>query len=399
MKFEFDKRYLKVCVYAFCTLAALLLFQRLLSASNDIWQSFQNGLSFILVLLSPFITAIFIAYLLSPAVTGIEMLIGKIFRKPGRPRLRKLAALIIVYLLLLAMIGLALSYVIPEIVRNITELIRNLPSYFLQWKAYYNNTLLNNQVYSSILANPMVQEVINKQSEAFKSNMLSNLNGILTGIGAFTVRLLSSIASGILGLVLSFYLLNEREAIVYSVRHLLKARLGDKRGSGTMSLLGMVDSVFGKYISAKLLTSVILFILAQIVFSFLGVRYSVLMSAIIALTNLVPYIGPFIGAVPPIVISLLEDPMKALYVAIAILLLQSVDNYFIGPYVIGDKMGLSPFWILLSIILGGGLFGLWGILLAVPAAAVIKLLIDRYIKGRILNRQHDKPRQDTPAKE
>ena len=391
MKFEFDRKYLKICVYVFCTLAALLLFERLLSASNDIWQSALNSLSFVLALLSPFVTALFIAYILSPAVIGIEKLLGRIFKRAYNAKASKLAALIIVYMLVLVIIALSLSYVIPEMITNITELLRNLPVYFSQWKTYYEDTLLKNQVFSSILANPMVQDVLTKQVEALKGNVFSYLNSALTGIGAFAVQFLSSVASAILGLVLSFYLLNERDAIILSTRHLLKARLGDKRSSAAMNFLGTVDSVFGRYISAKLLIALLVFILAQIIFSFLGVRYSVLMSAIVALTNIVPYIGPFIGAVPPIALSLLDDPMKAMYVGIAILFIQAVDNYFLAPFVINDKLGLSPFWILLSIIVGGGFFGLWGILLAVPAAAVIKLLIDRYIKGRILKRQADEP--------
>ncbi len=408
MKFEPDRKYLKVCVYAFGTVAALLLFNRLLSASNDIWQSFKSGLGFILTLLSPFIMAIVMAYILSPAVTGVEKLLAKVFKNPGAQRPIKMAALVIVYLLLIALIVGALSFVIPEILRNIAELVKALPSYYDWATDYVQNTLPKTEFIGGLLNNPSVQQTLDNVQKSitamvtdFQNNTIKYVNIALTSLGAFAASVFSTLGSLLIGLVLSFYLLNERESIVYSLRHLLKARLGEKRAGATMGLLGTVDSVFGRYISAKLLTMVILFLLAQIAFAALGVRYSMLMAAVIALTNLVPYIGPFLGAVPPLFIALLDDPLKALYVGIAILLMQTIDNYFITPYVIGDRMGLSPFWILLSIILGGGLFGVGGLLLAVPTAAVIKVLIERYIKGRALRRAatvHSSPQADTEPK-
>jgi predicted PurR-regulated permease PerM len=170
----------------------------------------------------------------------------------------------------------------------------------------------------------------------------------------------------------------------------MKARLGERRASAVMSVLTAVDRVFGRYISAKLLLALIMFAICSVVFSILGVRYTVLMSAIVALSTLVPYIGPFVGAVPPIVLSLIDSPQKGITVAIAIVVIHAVDNYFFEPAIFSDRMGLSPFWILLSVIVGGGLFGFWGVLLAVPAASVIKLLIVRYIRGRQLKKRREK---------
>ncbi len=397
MKFEPDKKYLKVCVYAFGTVAALLLFNRLLSASNDIWQSFKSGLGFILTLLSPFIMAIVMAYILSPAVTAVEKLLAKLFKKSGAQRPIKMAALVIVYLLLIALIVGALSFAIPGIISNIAELIRSLPTYYGKVTDFVEK-LPKTEFIGGLLRNPSVQQALDNVQKSitaavvdFQNNTVKYVNIALTSLGAFAASVFSTLGSLLIGLVLSFYLLNERESIVYSTRHLLKARLGEKRSGATMSLLSTVDNVFGRYISAKLLTMVILFVLAQIAFVALGIPFSTLMAAIIALTNLVPYIGPFLGAVPPLFVALLISPMQALYVGIAILLLQAIDNYFITPYVIGDRMGLSPFWILLSIILGGGLFGVWGLLLSVPTAAVIKVLIERYIKGRALRRAATAP--------
>ncbi len=383
MKFEFDKKYLKICLYVFVTAAALLLFSRMLQASDDIWISLVNVLGFLLELLSPFITAVILAYILSPAVTVIDALLGKVFKNDKHAKARKLASLIVVYAATVTVIVFTLYYVIPGIVRNINDLLTNWEHYVKLLGEFYDDLL---ETYP-LLKSAEVQTEITNQLNLLRNSLQITVGGILD----FVLRFGSSVASGILGLVLSFYLLNEREHILESFRRFLHAWLGGPRSTAAMNFLHAVDGVFGRYISAKLLLAMIMFVISFIALSFLGVRYVVLMAAIVAITTLVPYLGPFIGAVPPIIVALLDSPQKAIYTAIAILVIHQVDNYVFEPLVFSDRMGLSPFWILLSIIVGGGLFGLWGVLLAVPVAGVIKLIITRYIRVRQVHRQrqHD----------
>jgi len=378
MKFKFDRKYLKICLYAFFTVAALLLVYRLLQSSDDVWKSVMSSVSFLLRLLSPFIAAILIAYILNPAVKGIETVLGKIFKKNGLTKGKKLLSLCIVYAVTVTVIAVTLYYIIPGIVRNMGDLVRNMPRYFMRLQEYYTNTILPYPLFSS----DAVQNAISAQIEHFMANLTSTLATIISGVTRFIFSTISFVLSAVIGLILSFYLLNERENIVASCSRLLHARLGEKRSASVMGFLNSVDRVFGRYISAKLLICFIMFALSFTVFGIIGVPYVVLMAAIVALSTLVPYIGPFVGAVPPIVISLLVSPQMALYAGISLLVMHLLDGYVIEPFVFSGKMGLSPFWILLSIILGGGLFGLWGMLLAVPVAAVVKLLIAGYIKSR-----------------
>ncbi len=377
MRFHIDRKYLKVCAYVFGTVAALILFNRLLEASDDIWQSLRNGLGFLLALLSPFITAVVIAYILSPAVSSVDAMLCRALRGRAERR-RKIISLVLVYIILATLLVIALSYVFPAITSNIGDLIRNVPGYYDTVLDYYNDHVATHP----LLSNATVRNAIDSQIVRFNDNFATYTTNLLSGVTNFVFEFVSSIASFLLGLVLSFYLLNEREHIGESTRHLLHARLGERRSRSITDFFESVDSVFGKYISAKLFTSLIVFALAMVLFSLLKVRYAVLMSLIIAVTNLVPYIGPFVGAIPPVLIALVDSPEKAIWTLVAILAVQAVDNYFIEPYVINDRVGLSPFWALFSIIVIGGLFGAWGILLAVPVAAVIKLLIKRYVVGR-----------------
>lgn len=381
MKFQFDRKYLKICVYVFGTVAALLLFNRLLEASDDVWLSVRSSLSFLLTLLSPFITAIVLAYILSPAANVMEGLLRRIFK--GRStRSHKLVSLLLVYAILLALLAVTMSDIIPAIVRNIGDLVRNVPSYYDKLLDFYNNSVATHPLFT----NDTVRNAVNGQIARFNENINTNTAQFLSGLTAFLMRFVSSVASLILGLVLSFYLLNEREHIAQSFNRLLRAHFGERRSRGIIEFFESVDQVFGKYISAKLFISLILFGLSFLLFSLLKVRYAELLSVVVAVTNLVPYIGPVLGAVPPVLIAFLDSPEKAVWTLVAILAMQAIDNYFIEPYVISDRMGLSPFWVLLSIIVGGGLFGVWGILLAVPIAAVIKVLISRYIIARATRR-------------
>ncbi len=386
MKFGIDKKYLKICLYAFVTAAALLLFYQLLQASDDIWKSLVNGFNFLLELLSPFIAAVILAYILSPAVTGFDKLLSKVFKKDKHVKVRKLSALVAVYLATVSVIVITLYYVIPGIVHNINDLLINWDSYSKSLEAFYKNL----QETYPLLKSSDVQTEISNQLKQLGDSLKFTVGGILN----FVFRLGSSVASGILGLVLSFYLLNEREHILESFRRFLSAWLGGPRSTSLMNFLDAVDGVFGRYISAKLLLALIMFVISFIALSFLGVRYVVLMAAIVGVTTLVPYLGPFIGAVPPIIVALLDSPQKAIYTAIAILVIHQVDNYVFEPLVFSDRMGLSPFWILLSIIVGGGLFGLWGVLLAVPVAGVIKLFITRFIRIRQVHRQRQQSAGD-----
>ncbi len=375
MKIEFDRKLFKICLSVFLTGVALLLFVWMLLS----WQSFLNSATFLLELLSPFTTAIILAYILSPAVTVVDTALSKVFRKDKHVKVRKLSALIIIYLATVAVIVITLYYVIPAIIRNINDLITNWGHYAQLLSKFYDDLL---ETYP-LLKSAEVQSEITNQLSLLRSSLPGTVGGILR----FMLRFGSSVASAILGLVLSFYLLNEREHILESFRRFLNAWLGGPRSTAAMNFLHAVDGVFGRYISAKLLLAMIMFVISFIALSFLGVRYVVLMAAIVAITTLVPYLGPFIGAVPPIIVALLDSPQKAIYTAIAILVIHQVDNYVFEPLVFSDRMGLSPFWILLSIIVGGGLFGLWGVLLAVPVAGVIKLIITRYIRVRAIHRQ------------
>lgn len=378
MKFSLDKKYFKISLYVFLTVAALMIFYMLLNSSQNLWESVGGGLRFVANMLTPFFIGLVIAYILRPAVQVTENLLKKIWKKNKRRRARQLVSIGIIFIILLSLLVVAIRFIIPGLASNISDFIKVLPTYIKQATAYFNEVIEPNPIYNNEIVQQSIDNAINSVRESINVVALSAVGWLANGIVSFV----NGVVKVLLGLVLSFYLLSERRSIGSSFSRVVYAKFGEQRSRKISSFFGAVDRVFGKYISSKLVESMIVFAMAQLVFILLAVPYSTLMSTIVALTNMVPYIGPLIGGMVPVLVTLLEYPVSAIYVALAIVVLQVLDAYFIQPKLIGDKMGLNPFWVLLSVIMGGALYGVIGILLAVPVAAVIKIIIRYYIKTR-----------------
>lgn len=387
-KMKFEPRMVKICVLVFITAAAILIFNKALNASENLVQTLGRGISGLVRVLNPFIIALVIAYILNPATNAIEGLLGKLWRKEKHARARQIIALALTYLLVLGLLATLIYFTIPQMVSNISDIVKEIPRYYEQIEAL---VIKFTEEYP-LLQNQYLMNTIEQQFTALQSNLLKYLEGILGGVVGMVTSTIGKVVNAILGVVLSFYLLNEKRSLYASCRRLSVARLGEARTGGLFSVFTDIDTAFGRYISSKLLESLIIYALAQIALSLLGVRFNVLFSVIIAVTNLVPYIGPVVGAIPPILVSLLTNPMLGLYTGIVIVVIQALDAYIIAPVLTGGKTGISPFWAMFATLLGGNLFGMWGLLLAVPVTAVLALFIRRYI-----NRQAERRNQAAMA--
>lgn len=379
MKWKFDRRAVKICLLVFATAAAVLIFNKILNASENLLHSLSNGLHFFMRVLSPFFIAVIVAYILRPAVDSLERLIALVWKTPCHKRAREVVALTLVYLLLLGMIAALFYFTIPQAVKNISDIVSEIPGYYDLTQNFLSDLT---QRYP-LLQTQAVSDMLTRQFSQVQVSLLQYLDNLVSGVAGTVTNVVGKVINTILGIVLAFYLLNEKHSIADSLRGLFTARLGTARSDNFYGVLREIDNVFGRYISSKLLESLILYALAQIVLSLLGVRFNVLFSVVIGITNLIPYIGPVIGAIPPILVTLMDDPMLALYVAGALLLLQALDAYIIAPVLTGGKTGLSPFWAMFVTLLGGNLFGIAGLLLAVPVSAVAAIFIRRYVAKKL----------------
>lgn len=377
-RFKGDPKYTKIAIYVVVTVAALLIINKLIGSSENLWESTREFFRFIFKALKPLITGMILAYILLPGVEGAEKGLSKIFRKDKFQKLCKGLSLFFVYLLLIALIFAGVYLVIPSVGQNIAELFKNAPDYFETVEKWYLEEVSTNEIFN----NEFIQKAIQDGLITINENINEYLAKAIAGIATFTFSVITGIISALLSLIISFYLISGRAKLAHEIVSTSNAYIGEKRTTSIRSFLKAVDWVFGKYISAKIIEIIIVFVMCQIAFLLLGVPYSTLMALIVAITNIVPFIGPIIGLIPPVLVTLLESPIQSLWVLGVVLVIQAIDAYLIQPYFIGDKMGLSPFWVLVSVIIGGGLFGVWGILLSVPVAAVLRILIKQYARRR-----------------
>jgi predicted PurR-regulated permease PerM len=286
-----------------------------------------------------------------------------IFKKKNHQRL---LSIFLSYFLVLLTIFIGFKLLIPTLLKTFTNLINEMPNYL---------NILNNKILSDI---PNIKQSVDA--------MLNQILSVLTKLSEISILYILSIASVIvnilMGVILSIYMLYDKEKIYIYSNKLLNAIFCEKKAKSIICFFKNAHNIFYGYILGKVLDSLIVSVISFIGFKFLFKMDNVIfLSLIIFITNMIPYFGPFIGAIPPILMSL--SVSKAIWVGIFILILQQIDGNFIGPKVMGEQVGLSPLWIISSVIIGGGLFGIVGVILSVPVAAIIKTSLDKFIERKI----------------
>lgn len=390
MKRENWTEQIKWGITAFLVLAATSLLFIIVSHLETINKNFNLFIQ----ILMPIIYGAVLAYLMSPVYNFVvkisEVLLVKLFRKKSKKQSTASSFLAtICSLLFLTLIGGSLvSLLIPELTKSIYNLYMTLPDAIN--RSYERiQTLLTN--YPE--AREYVEDLYTEISAFFSSKPESTqtILGHIQNIAAFfrdgiwnTFTVVKNI---LIGLIVMVYLLNLKKTLKLQFRKLLFAIFSKEKAKGIIEELQYVHKMFGGFILGKIIDSVIIGILTFFVLSIMKMPYTLLVSVIIGVTNVVPFFGPFVGAIPCIILIMLSSPLQALYFAIAILAIQQLDGNVIGPKILGDSTGLSSFWVLFSIILFGGLFGFVGMIIAVPLWAVILNSIRRYANKRLEKKQ------------
>lgn len=335
--------------------------------------------------------AVFIAYLLNPGVRWFESQVyTKIDRVRSVKKLPRILSIITVYLFLFGLISMIIIFVTPQIGNNVTEISNRIPEYINstikiaeEWLDKWSDELnaANNTYNITGHIEKNINEIFTKSGKLLDYIFNNTVAGIM--------NITSSVFNFILGIVISFYLLGDKESFKEGIEKILLALFSRETVARLKDMGREADTIFGKFIVGKFLDSFIIGILCFIGLTIIRIRYALLISAIVGITNMIPYFGPFIGAVPAIIITFFDSPINSLWVAIFILLLQQFDGLILGPKILGDSVGLSPFWIIFSIVLGGGLYGVLGMFLGVPVVAIFKIFISRLISWQLERKDRD----------
>ena len=356
-------------------------------------ENVSSALGSLLVILMPIIDGFVLAYMLSPIVNAIERRILKPFFKLTKLTVKKnhqrMLAIILTDLAAITCIYLFFSIIIPQIFNSIKSIIEQFPSYISAFSLRVSELLENNPVIEQNVTN-----IINESSidiEQFIQNrVLPQLNNILATVSVISTSVFAvfkGLWNLIIGFIISIYLLASKELYAAQAKKIAYAIFPLETANRFISNVRFANKTFGGFFVGKILDSIIIGALCFVVTSFLGTPFYVLISVIIGVTNIIPFFGPFLGAIPSVVLILLVDPIQAFYFLIFVIILQQIDGNIIGPKILGSSTGLSSFWVIFSITLFGGIFGILGMIFGVPVFAIIFAFLKSLIESKLTNKQ------------
>ena len=338
-------------------------------------------------ILAPVIYGAVFAYLLNPVYNRVQAAVMKMTEKiitqeEGRKRLGGfLGTLASLFLLVAVVVGL-ISMLIPQLINSISGVMETLPASINNLEIWLEKVLADNP--------DLEQQVMQHYGAAadYLQNWLTNvvvpnIYRIIGSVSSGVVLVVRAVFDILIGLIVMVYLLNMKEKLLAQAKMIIYGLFPLKIANKVIEEGRYVHQVFGGFIIGKLLDSLIIGLICFVLLGFANMPYVLLVSVIVGVTNVIPFFGPFIGAIPSAFLILLSDPMKCLYFLIFILLLQQFDGNILGPKILGDSTGLSSFWVLFSILLFGGLMGFVGMIIAVPTFAVIYRLVTEFTTWKL----------------
>ena len=341
-----------------------------------------NQIGKVISTLMPFILAFLLAYLLNPFVISIKSLLNKVFFKNKAQRCCKYVSITIVYSIVIGLLTISIIYVAPQISNSIAELINKLPS---MSRNSYEYIMGLSEKFPNAITNFISEKVQNIQPD-FIGVGTDFLKALFPKIYLVSVSIFGIIYNCIFAVVISCYMISDKSNIKLLAKRAIYAFVPKEKCSKTWKILKECNNIFSGFLVGKTIDSLIIGVMCFILLSIINLPYATLISVIVGVTNMIPYFGPFIGAIPGILIYLIINPRDAIIFALLIFALQQFDGFYLGPKILGDSTGLKPIWVIFAIIVGGAYFGVFGMFLGVPVAAVFAYLINTIIKERLKKR-------------
>lgn len=361
---------LAVAAVCFCILFFFMIYRY--NGFADFW----NNLIFIL---QPITIGLVLAYLLNPVMKFIEKYLLKLLvpRMKREKYARKTARGIAIAGALLFLAGIVILFaavVVPSVMSSIHNMILAFPDEVNSLLDWVDDLTEGNPEIAD-----MISSVIATGSKMFENFMETEilpqaqifLTSITTGV-IYGVKLMTNI---LVGIIVSVYVMSSQETFAGQSKKIIYALLKPEKANIVIDTVRKSNQIFGGFISGKLLDSAIIGVLAYIVMAIMGLPDTMLLAVIIGVTNVIPFFGPFIGAIPSFIIVVLQDPVQGLYFLIFVFVLQQIDGNIIGPKILGESTGITPFWVVTSILVFGGLWGFPGMLLGVPVTAVLQYIV------------------------
>ena len=358
-KIEWNNKYTTIAVYVFLVVAACVLFGAAVQNFQMIWGFFCKIVKYLL----PFIYGFVLAYILSPLVRRLEKPLKE--KTSLSPRARRSFAMAGSYLLVIIAISTFGMVVLPVLVESAGQLIGNV--------SFYTGRI--NELINQLIAY-IPDEAISKEVQAAITQLFGLIYdfvaSFLTQAVSVATRVASSVIEVVMGIIISVYMLSDKEKLIAQMKKILSAFLPTRAMEEILRVAHDSNQKFSGFITGKIIDSTIIGILCAVGMLIFQMPFVALVSLIVGITNVIPYFGPFIGAIPGVILVLIGgDITKAVLFAAFILGLQQFDGNILGPAILGQSTGLSAMWVVFAILLFGGLYGFVGMLIGVPLLAVI----------------------------
>lgn len=381
---------LRPYVYLGLTLCVVLLFYKAVANIGLLMDLIQKGIRFFLNIFKPLFWGLILFYFLNRPVLLLDKKLLRIAFFKRRVKYSRIISILIIYFCLFFLIYLILLFMLPQIWQSIRIIISAIPSYVetvediisrLHLEEYVNYFTDASSITKSSQGAVRPQSVENLLSTLLGEGNLSIQNTLtyllerLIGVGNKVFRF-------VLALFLAMYLLLDREVLGRQLSTAVKSMISKDTYRKWIKTLGMMDETFYRFFIGKVYCSIFIASFVFVGLFFLRVAHGSLISLIILVLNIIPYFGPIIGGSIAVLITLFNSPSKVVWVLGLVILAEQIEDNLLGPKVLGNQIGLKPFWIMISVIIGGELFGVGGMFLAVPTFAILKIFIVEWMTKR-----------------
>ena len=371
MNFKKDSKYTSIALHALAVIVLSILFFLFIVNFRHI----RGFISNIFIIFTPISFGLVMAYLFNFFLVMYEEgLLRKVNMTHGKKRT---LSMILTYLSIFILFGLFLQFILPQLITSLTGILTEIPTLV---RSLSDEIIeLTNTVYiDDYLQNILVEKV-----NEFITFVVNLSTTILPMLANYSLILMSRVWNIVLGLIISIYLLAEKERFAALMKKCLYALLPFQAANKTLELTELADNIFGRFLSGKILDSAIVGVMTFVILVVFKMPYPLLIAFIISITNIIPFFGPFIGAVPAFFIILFVSINQAFIFLILIIIIQQIDGNIIGPKILGDSLGINAFWILFSLLISGKLFGFIGMIIGVPLFAFVYAIIKEVLESRL----------------
>lgn len=380
------KKYSAKALLVFFIIAAAILFSFAIFNMDQIISFIKT----VFDVLQPVWIGIVIAYLLNPITNfmerkGAQLLRKTKWKKISHSQIRMVSVMITEIFAIVILIGIA-SIMFPELIYSLGTFIRSLPEYANQVAELLETVTQDSDSQWVVFLEKLLNDGSREVSDWINEGVLQNLENVLSYFTTSVIGIAKMLLNMMIGVIISIYLLVSKQQFVGQGKKVLYAIFYEHQANSILEVVRKSHSIFSGFISGKLVDSLIIGVICFVGMTFMKMPYIPLVSGLVGVTNVIPFFGPYLGAIPSVLLIMLVSPGKGIMFLIFIIILQQLDGNVIGPKILGSSTGLSAFWVIFAILIGSGLFGIVGMIAGVPVFAVIYYLVKTWLEYNLRKR-------------